>query len=1220
MTRSRPFSIALLAGAGILLALLAALLFLGPRLVNTKAFRDLALGEIERKTGARLSYARAEVTFLPRPRFVIRGVVLDVPGVAAGTVATLRADLELLPLLRGKVRNGNIVLEDPDFRVRIPPRPKAGKAFSMVEFEGNLSALLDTLRQAAPGTVVTVGNGRLDLSDGEKPIVSLTELNARVGFPPERLTLQVRCASRYWGTLSIASNLNPEGLRGDTRVETAGFRIRDFVDQLAPGTAPWLGETELSLRGRITSEGLRSVRAEIAGGVPALTLRRDARSRTFRVGSFKGSAEWTEKGLHAALSDLSVDDPRIRLSGELSIDRQPPSVEARVEGHGADIPSIRSALLALAGDVPGVRKTLGVVRGGTLSRFSLKTGGTSPGDLADLRKLQAGATLRDGTITVPGIDLKLLNVSGEASFSGGILTGRGLSARLGNSRVREGTLRMGIAGGDAPFHAELPADADLGELQPLLRRLVPDDRFREEIDRIHGVRGTASGRLTLGERLSSIRPAVVVTSVNLSGEYDRLPFPFSIRGGNAAYAREGISVADLRGTVGGSTFSGLTGRLDLGDTRSISIRGGAARIALGEVYPWIASFDGIRETVKPVRSAQGVVELTNLSCDGPLRGPGEWAFEAGGSVENLEVDTPLLPGPVTIPRGRFRIRPEEMAFTDVEASLLDTTFQGGARLRGYRTGVDQVAASLHGDVGAEAAKWAYARIGVPHPYAPRAPFTVTGSTFSWEKGGAVVVDATLAWPGGPDVALSLRKTPGSLVLDPLVIRDEASDARGTLHLDPGTANVTYAGTLSGSTVGKVVPVPARPGQRIRGEMEAVLDRGNLARFSARGTLEADDLAIPWKTLAPLLIRHISLSGEGRKIRVASSDLLWDNVPFSLTGTAESVGETVVADLDVSAGDINVDNLVRSIQAEAPGKPEAGAPAMAEPRENGTAKSPESSGFPVRGVLRLRAASVSHGSLTWHPVRAEADIQENKLRFAVSEANLCGLSTLGTLTLDSTGPAIDMAVSATGEEVGETMMCLSGKRIFLTGKYSTSVRLAGRGTGEALVRSLRGPGELTLKNGRINKMTFLSRIFSYLNVTELLRGKLPDLGKEGFPYRTLAVRGEAKDGKFLLGELTMDAPSMGIAATGEVDFLRREEDLQVLVSPFGTVDAVVRNTPILGYILGGTLVSIPIAVRGDMDDPKVTPLDPAAVGKGLLGLVERTFKVPAHIISPILPGG
>jgi hypothetical protein len=496
---------------------------------------------------------------------------------------------------------------------------------------------------------------------------------------------------------------------------------------------------------------------------------------------------------------------------------------------------------------------------------------------------------------------------------------------------------------------------------------------------------------------------------------------------------------------------------------------------------------------------------------------------------------------------------------------------------------------------------------------------VTGATFSREKGGGAVVDATLAWSEGPDIALSLRKTPETLSVDPIVVRDKVSDARGTFHLEPGAAKVKFTGTLSRSTVEKVVSIPVWPAQRIHGEMEAVLDRGNLARSSARGTLEANDLVLPWKRLAPLAIRHISLSAEGRKVRVASSDLSWDNVPLSLTGTAESGGETVVADLDVSAGDIDVDKLVRSIRPEGSGKPEAGDSAMEELREEGTAKSPGSPRFPIRGVLRLRTASVSYGSLTWRPVRAEADIREDRLRFALSEANLCGVSTLGTLTLDSAGPAIELAVSAAGEDVGATMTCLSGKKVSLTGTYSTSVRVAGKGTGEALVRSLRGPGELTLKDGRINKMTFLSRIFSYLNVTELLRGKLPDLGKEGFPYRTLIVRGEAKDGKFLFGEMTMDAPSMGIAATGEVDFIRREEDLQVLVSPFGTVDAVLRKTPVLGYILGGTLVSIPIAVRGDLDDPKVTPLEPAAVGKGLLGIVERTFKAPAHVISPILPG-
>ena len=967
MTRSGKILLFLLAGAGILVALLAALVFLGPRLLNTKAVRELALAELERRTGVHLSYARAEVTFFPRPRVVVRGVVLDVPGLAAGTVTTLQVDPELIPLLRGQVRNGTILLEDPDVRVRIPPRPKPEKAFSVEEFEGNLSSLLATLRRSAPATVVTVRNGRLELSDGDGPIVSLRELNARVGFPPERMTLQVRCASRYWERLSIESSLHPEGLRGDTRVETAGFRVRDFVDRLAPRAAPWLGKTVVSLRGRIETEGLRS--------------------------------------------------------------------------------------------------------------------------------LQARATLAGSTITVPGIDLTLVDVGGEASLSGGILTGRELSARLGNSRVREGTLRIGIAGRDAPFHAELPADADLGELQPLLRRLVPDERFREEIDRIHGVRGTASGRLTLGERLSSIRPTVALTTVNLAGKYDRIPFPITIHGGQVSYDGASFAVKDLRGSLGGSTVSGLTGRLDLGKTPAISIRGGTARIALEEMYPWIASLDGIREAVTPVRSVRGVAGIATLSCDGPLREPGEWRFEAGGSVENLEVDTPLLPGPVTIPRGRFRIRPEELSFADVEATLLDTTCRGGVQLRGYTKGIDQVAASLHGDVGVEAAKWASARLGVPHPYAPRAPFTVTGSTLSWEKGGAVVVDATLAWPEGPDISLSLRKTPGMLSVDPLVIRDKESDARGTFHLDAGTAKVTYAGTLSRSTVEKVVPIPVRPGQRIQGEMEGILDRENPAESSARGTLEANDLAIPWKPLAPLAIRHISLSAEGRKVRVASSDLLWDNVPLSLTGTAEFGGKTVVADLDISAGDIDAEWLARSIQPDRSGKPEADGPTMAEPREEGTAKSPGSPRFPVRGVLRLRADSISRGRLTWRPVRAEADIREDRIRFALSEANLCGVSTLGTLTLDSAGPAIELAVSATGEEVDATMTCLSGKKVSLTGTYGMSVRVAGKGTGDALVRSLRGPAEMTLQDGRINKMTVLSRIFSYLNVTELLRGKVPDLGKD-----------------------------------------------------------------------------------------------------------------------------
>ncbi|MBP2686256.1 MAG: rane protein-like, partial [Deltaproteobacteria bacterium] len=1066
MTRSRRIILYLLAGAGILSVLLAVLVLLGPRLLNTKTVRDYAATELERRTGVRFSYARVVTSFFPRPLVVVHEAAFEVPDLLQGKLPKLEAAPELLPLLRGKVRVGSLLLEGADLRVRIPAGPKPEKAFSAEELEGKLASFLAALERNSPATVVSMRNGRVELSDPDGPIVSLRGLNARVGFPPEQMTLSLRCASGYWDDLSIESSLHPKGLRGDTRVEAARFRIGDFVKRLSPEAAPWLGETELSLRGRIASEGLRTAKADFSGGVPALTIRRGARSRTVRVRSFEGSAEWTEKGLKANLSDLSVDDPRIRLSGGLTVDREAPAASARLEGPEADIPSIRSALLALAGDVPAVRIALDVVRGGALSRISLEARGSSPRDLAALGKLRGRATLRGGTIAVPGIGLTLENVGGEVSLSGGILGGEGLTARLKKSAAREGTLRMGFSGKDAPFHVEFLADADLGELQPLLRRLVPNEVFRGEIDRIREVRGSASGRVTLGERLSSIRPMVSISEMDFSGEYDRLPFPVAIRGGRAAYDGDGLEVTDLRGSIGGSTASGLTGRLGFGNPLTISIRGGSGRVALGELYPWIASHEGFRDAVQLVHSVRGVANFTALSCDGPLREPGKWSFDATGSVEDLEVAASPLPGPVAIPRGRFRMTPEELSFTDVEASLADAKGRGDALLRGYRDGVRQVAASFQGNVGVEAAKWAYARLGVPDPYAPKAPYTVIGSKLSWQKDGDTGAEAILAWQGGPDISLSLRKSSGTLSIDPLAIRDEASDAKVSFRLDPGTVKMKFAGTLSRSTVEKVLPIPVMPGHRIQGEMEAVLDRGKPTRSTARGTLKATGLAIPWKPLAPLAIREVSLSAEGAEVRVASSDLLWDNVPFSLTGTAVFGGETVVADLDLSAGDIDLERLEQSIKSEDSGRKETGAPSSAG-----------SPGFPVRGALRFRADSMSGHKLTWRPVRGEAVIGKEGLRLAITEANLCGVSTLGTLTIDSAGPAVALAVSTSGENLDATITCVSGREVSVTGTYAMSARIAGKGTGDALVRSFRGPLELTVRDGRINQMTFLSWILT-----------------------------------------------------------------------------------------------------------------------------------------------
>ena len=78
------------------------------------------------------------------------------------------------------------------------------------------------------------------------------------------------------------------------------------------------------------------------------------------------------------------------------------------------------------------------------------------------------------------------------------------------------------------------------------------------------------------------------------------------------------------------------------------------------------------------------------------------------------------------------------------------------------------------------------------------------------------------------------------------------------------------------------------------------------------------------------------------------------------------------------------------------------------------------------------------------------------------------------------------------------------------------------------------------------------------------------------------------------------------------------DIVVLVAPFSTINWAIRHIPIIGKIMGGTLISIPVRVSGHLADPDVVFLSPTAVGSRVLNLLKNIVNVPVDIISPILP--
>jgi len=84
-------------------------------------------------------------------------------------------------------------------------------------------------------------------------------------------------------------------------------------------------------------------------------------------------------------------------------------------------------------------------------------------------------------------------------------------------------------------------------------------------------------------------------------------------------------------------------------------------------------------------------------------------------------------------------------------------------------------------------------------------------------------------------------------------------------------------------------------------------------------------------------------------------------------------------------------------------------------------------------------------------------------------------------------------------------------------------------------------------------------------------------------------------------------------------IEKKMDLTVLVAPFKTIDRLVDIIPLVGHVLGGKLISIPFKAKGDLNDPAVTPLPPMAVGSEVLGILERTLKLPITIMQPLFAG-
>jgi AsmA-like C-terminal region len=161
-----------------------------------------------------------------------------------------------------------------------------------------------------------------------------------------------------------------------------------------------------------------------------------------------------------------------------------------------------------------------------------------------------------------------------------------------------------------------------------------------------------------------------------------------------------------------------------------------------------------------------------------------------------------------------------------------------------------------------------------------------------------------------------------------------------------------------------------------------------------------------------------------------------------------------------------------------------------------------------------------------------------------------------------------------------------------------------------VRGLTGSVESEVRQGRVKKFALLGNILSFRGLASL-----NEMKEDGFPYRRMIAKGRFENGEFLVDESFFDSDAVRLAAHGKVDLLGANSQLTVLVGLLTRVDRIAGAIPLIGDVFGGSMTALPMQVHGDIRNPVIVPLGPRAISSQLLGIFERTLKLPGKLVVP-----
>jgi hypothetical protein len=1219
MQHAKKIILRILLGIGGFLGLIGILDFSLPYIANSEGIKNNVQTLSQELVGGRLDYERIEPRLLPLPHARIIQGRIAIPEQRFEVDASVSIWPKLFPLLFGDFKIDRIVVRSPDVRLTLPNSSDSAKPASLALTPESFKQQANVILAAVSGVLaegsIVVKDGRLVLICKGIPGLRLDDVDLSLSEQNRLLQLEIDGRSNLANRFNIRSSLRSDSFDGEGRIDISGLRGAGLGALLFPENPGTFPEFQSDLHLTFITQNLTMIQIAMNSVIPALILEQDSRKGEISRISMDATCDISPQRMEATLANLEIEKPRLKLSGVLvraaGKEDNHPTIRAIVQGAQADITSIRQTALSLIGRTPDY---LNIVRGGNLSEWVLTSEGASLADLMDADHLQVRSRVDGGRIFVPGVELDLTEVSGLVRFSNGTLKAEQASATYGATTARNGRFMLGLLKDPMPIALDVDLNADLAQVPPILNRVIKAPPVLAEIGRIQSLKGRADARFSLTGDLGDMEVKVAAGNISLSADYDRLPYPVTLTGDGFTYDAAGITFKNIGIRLKNSTLERLSGRLALGREPRLQVDRAAARITCRELYPWLRDRIPAERLISlDVMNGQATIE--QLKLKGLLSSPREWDFDATGTVRKIAVKIEGMPGPIALSSGRFRMDPKRINLHGTGFQMLDTALDGNAVMTAYLGGqpVFELTA-LQGDLGDDTIQWLNRRFRIPEQFYTQGPVTIHSASGRWNRGRGLRVRGDLAWPENLHVSVALNAGATQYDLESLKIADEGSEAViGAAYNRPAHQwDIHYAGRLNQAGLAALLPNNHLIKGQIQGAFTSTVYLEAPGQSVFHGHLSINSLTIPLPSTEPVKIHTISLAGHDDTVAIDTLDLTWLAQRLGITGEVVFKGNRPLIDLKFSSGSIDANVLEAAF----------------------TDDSRQASSLPSSPVLPYKSTwfqrptgrvvfdigKLTYGNFLISSMAAALFLDEDRTEVEISNAYLCGISVQGRVEKTPQGWRLALRPRAEQQALEDAGGCLTSGRSTerMSGTFDVSGELKARGKdGEELLQQMQGAIQVDIEDGRIfniGNAGFFTNLLSFLSINNLFSGSVPNFRKHDFPYKSLSAQAELADGVIRLKDAYLYANSLNMVAEGTIDVGSNTLDLTVLVSPLTTVDTIVRHVPILGKILQGTLVAVPVTVRGEITDPTILPLSPKAVGSRVLGILERILKAPFQLIE------